>query len=146
MFAIICLTHGGLDLENVKLKTWQEAVHVLWQVADSLGRAEQALQFEHRDLHWGNILVRSVQPQEEGRPPSNETVPVPVPVEEELPACLRNSRPTVQATIIDFTLSRMTWGDQAVSGGLEDETIFEGQGRSPLDVATDFALNPTKAH
>lgn len=66
------------------------------------------MQFEHRDLHWGNILV--------------------APVLDELGA-----KKGVKATIIDFTLSRASLidekgGKEVLAGGLEDEEIFQGEG------------------
>ncbi|VDQ15065.1 unnamed protein product [Trichobilharzia regenti] len=39
--------------------TWREARSVVEQIAISLAAAESALQFEHRDLHWHNVLIRS---------------------------------------------------------------------------------------
>ena len=46
LYALICLSHGGTDLETAKLRNWQEATSVLWQVAQALSTAEQQLQFE----------------------------------------------------------------------------------------------------
>ena len=34
---------------------------VLSKVAHTLAVAEQAIEFEHRDLHWGNVLVKEVK-------------------------------------------------------------------------------------
>ena len=34
---------------------------VLFKVAHTLAVAEQAIEFEHRDLHWGNVLVKEVK-------------------------------------------------------------------------------------
>ena len=58
--------------------------------------AEEALQFEHRDLHWGNVLVRPTE-------------------EEEIVYKLRDQEvriPTmgVEASVIDYSLSRLTKG------------------------------------
>ena len=33
----------------------------MFQVAHTLAVAEQAIGFEHRDLHWGNVLVKEVK-------------------------------------------------------------------------------------
>jgi serine/threonine-protein kinase haspin len=66
-------------------------------VGYALGVAEEALQFEHRDLHWGNVLVR---------PTDKEDItfrlmgkPVVVPTQ------------GVEACVIDFTMSRLTKGN-----------------------------------
>lgn len=76
--------------------TIQQAKSVLSQVAYALAVAEEMLQFEHRDLHWGNVLVR---------PTDTENIkyrlkgkPVSVPSQ------------GVEASVIDFTMSRLTKG------------------------------------
>ena len=33
----------------------------MFKVAHTLAVAEQAIEFEHRDLHWGNVLVKEVK-------------------------------------------------------------------------------------
>jgi len=68
----------------------------MFQVTLSLAIAERALQFEHRDLHWGNVLIqRTTEPtltyMLDGAPVSVDTH-------------------GVKVTIIDFTLSRLTKG------------------------------------
>ena len=74
-----------------------EAKSILQQVAMSLAVAEQSLQFEHRDLHWGNVLVKRLD-----APNSLEY--------------LLNGNAIsidthgVKAVFIDFTLSRLKKG------------------------------------
>ena len=47
------------------------------------------------------------------------------------PSCLRDGASTIRAAIIDFTLSRATvQSENVLSGGLEDESIFDGHGES----------------
>ena len=123
------MDHAGIDLESVKLTSWSEAATILWQVSSSLSQAERSLQFEHRDLHWGNILVERQTNQEQLD--SHTT-------EEDLPACLSSGHPAVSATIIDFTLSRADVSKstsssetdvlQTLSGGFDDEWMFTGEG------------------
>lgn len=46
-----------------------------------------------------------------------------------IPNCFAQAQKTIKTTIIDFTLSRATLpGVGVVSGGLEDDEIFEGSG------------------
>ncbi|BFZ53562.1 hypothetical protein PYCC9005_000587 [Savitreella phatthalungensis] len=57
LFAVIALEHGGTDLERFELASWQQALDILLGVVRALATAEERHQFEHRDLHWGNVLV-----------------------------------------------------------------------------------------
>lgn len=41
----------------VQIRTSQEARSIFLQVACALAVAESVLEFEHRDLHWGNVLI-----------------------------------------------------------------------------------------
>ena len=50
---------GGTDLEHYKFKNMKEIESVLVQLIHALALAEEKIQFEHRDLHLGNILVKS---------------------------------------------------------------------------------------
>ncbi|KAI4879843.1 hypothetical protein NFI96_007294 [Prochilodus magdalenae] len=63
LFVILEFEFGGSDLENMngKLFSMGQAKSILHQVTAALAVAEQALYFEHRDLHWGNILVKTTK-------------------------------------------------------------------------------------
>ncbi|XP_060813689.1 uncharacterized protein LOC132905941 isoform X2 [Bombus pascuorum] len=59
LYIVLELGHGGQDLEAFVFNTAEEA-HILFiQAALALAVAEKAIEFEHRDLHWGNILISS---------------------------------------------------------------------------------------
>lgn len=47
-------------LQIERAAVWVQARAILFQVALTVAVAEEAAQFEHRDLHWGNLLVRRV--------------------------------------------------------------------------------------
>jgi len=69
---------------------------VLTQIVCALAVAESAFNFEHRDLHWGNVLLKrthstSLEYRLEDHPFILETA-------------------GIQVTIIDFTLSRLSKG------------------------------------
>ena len=91
------------------------------QVSISLAVAESELQFEHRDLHWGNILVT----------PTNET---------SITFHL-NGKPIevrthgVKATIIDYTLSRIEYKSCFLYQNLAaDPELFETTGDYQYDI------------
>ena len=111
------MANGGTDLQNFELRSPAEARALLLHVAMPLAVAEQACEYEHRDLHAGNVLVRRVP-----RGPTTK-------------ACtLRGVRYAAETagldvTLIDFTLSRATRRDsaQAAFCNLEDDpAIFKG--------------------
>ena len=57
-FIVFEFNDGGVDLERFQFNSMEEALSVLQQVAISLSVAEESLMFEHRDLHWGNVLIK----------------------------------------------------------------------------------------
>lgn len=140
VYAIIVLPNGGPDLETYTFRNatkmgWRQACSIFWQVAKSLAHAEQLVSFEHRDLHWGQILVKDL----------------PLPTALPLQAQPLNRKPTkkartsmddkchgVQVTLIDLGLSRMDAGDgcggEMIHWTPFDEEIFQGQGDYQFDI------------
>lgn len=110
-YTIIVLPFAGAPLEVFRVRKWTEAYDIFWQTANALKDAEQRLGFEHRDMHWGQILVSSTSA---GRK--------------------RNDKEELKVTLIDFGLSRMdsmegdTWWT-----AFEDE-VFEGEGEYQFDI------------
>jgi len=74
LHAVFVADDGGCDLESALkassssspssiLRTQTDVVSLLAQVTGALAAAEGALRFEHRDLHWGNVLLKSEAPE-----------------------------------------------------------------------------------
>lgn len=143
------LPNGGPDLEAFSFsKTrdhekfgWQQACSIFWQVARSLATAEELVHFEvrgrfssycniltynptqHRDLHWGQVLVRhSKNPAPFFPMSSNKMAPMDHPSH------------GVVATIIDLGLARIDQGSGKSFWTEFDEEIFEGEGDYQYDV------------
>ncbi|KAI0307035.1 hypothetical protein B0F90DRAFT_1684585 [Multifurca ochricompacta] len=103
VYAIIVLPNGGPDLETYTFtqptKTgWRQACSLFWQVARALATAENLVSFEHRDLHWGQILVKEVAskaPSCQGTPATDIWLP------------MDHQAHGVKATVIDLGLARM---------------------------------------
>ncbi|KAH7571259.1 hypothetical protein JRO89_XS04G0010400 [Xanthoceras sorbifolium] len=97
-YVVFVLQHGGKDLESFVLLNFDEARSLLVQVTAALAVAEAAYEFEHRDLHWGNILLTR-----------NDSVT--------LHFILEGKHMSVRTfglliSIIDFTLSRINTGER----------------------------------
>ncbi|CAM6020973.1 unnamed protein product [Sphagnum balticum] len=113
LYVVFVLADGGQDLESFVLADFDEARSVLFQVVLALAVAEEAFQFEHRDLHWGNlVLARCKEPA--------------------IPYRLLGQSKLVKSfgislSLIDFTLSRLDTGKQVQFTNLSaDPVIFEG--------------------
>ncbi|XP_038879240.1 serine/threonine-protein kinase haspin homolog isoform X2 [Benincasa hispida] len=112
-YVVFVLQHGGKDLESFVLLNYDEAQSLLVQVTAALAVAEAAYEFEHRDLHWGNVLLSR-----------NDS--------EALQFTLEGKNMTVQTfglqiSIIDFTLSRINTGEDILFLDLSsDPYLFKG--------------------
>lgn len=56
--AIIALEDGGCSLDEARWSSWDIPLEIFRQTIKAFSRAEREREFEHRDLHTGNILVR----------------------------------------------------------------------------------------
>lgn len=58
-FGIIIMEDCGIDLESYNIK--KEQVKIFFnQLINQLYILEKELEFEHRDLHWGNIMIKNI--------------------------------------------------------------------------------------
>lgn len=94
--------------EGAKL-TIQQTWDIFWGTAEALARGEALANFEHRDLHPGNICITN-RPTKKPSKPDKTTTPK-----------LTN----LKVTIIDYTLSRATLDDDSVlANSMKDRGIF----------------------
>lgn len=112
------------------MKNASEAFSIISQVALALAVAEESLQFEHRDLHWGNVLVRPTSQEYMIYRMNNQEIKV--------KSC------GIKVSIIDFTLSRLSQGMSSPCSFLFDcrywNNIYLADGCS---VYTDLSADPT---
>ncbi|XP_077541990.1 serine/threonine-protein kinase haspin-like isoform X2 [Haemaphysalis longicornis] len=129
LYLILEFEYGGKPLENFKGSVEQlESVFV--QVSCSLAVAELALQFEHRDLHGENVLVRRTKENHATYILEGEEIKVPT--------------AGVWASVVDYTLSRISAGTPCDAAGLtrsllftdlaRDSQLFEGSGSYQYDI------------
>ncbi|ODQ65652.1 hypothetical protein NADFUDRAFT_50936 [Nadsonia fulvescens var. elongata DSM 6958] len=57
LYCVLVLADAGIDLEHFKIASWSEANTIFWKTVKSLSEAEKCFEFEHRDLHWGNLVI-----------------------------------------------------------------------------------------
>ena len=150
VYAIIVLPNGGPDLEAFTFPSptrtgWRQAASIFWQVTKALAHAENLVSFEvcppnqstlfafthlktqHRDLHWGQILVRSANEQLN----TSKNVGSIQKARSKLHRVFMDDPSHgVAVTVIDLGLSRMDAGDlkNNIHWTPFDEEVFEGQG------------------
>ncbi len=123
LFIILEFEFGGITLDNCSgtVTSLGVAKSILHQVTAALTVAEQELHFEHRDLHLGNVLVKTTKQKKgcfflNGEAHSFETRGVLV-------------------SIIDYTLSRLEINDLTVFCDIsEDEELFTEQGDYQFEI------------
>ncbi|XP_076104663.1 uncharacterized protein LOC143073192 [Mytilus galloprovincialis] len=121
LFIVFEFADGGKDVESATFHNIFEAKSVLVQVAFSLAVAEESLQFEHRDLHWGNVLVQKTKKTH---------------LKYKLMGQLYKLEcHNIHVSIIDFTLSRLhTEGVTTYNDLSTDDTLFEGTGDYQFEI------------
>ncbi|XP_045769293.1 uncharacterized protein MAL13P1.304 isoform X3 [Maniola jurtina] len=115
-FMVLELANAGQDLESYQFHNAEQAYALFKQVAFGLAVGEEAFQFEHRDLHWGNVLIAPTDQKYATFVLRGRTH--------------RVARRGVAATIIDYSLSRLSlrlpsdtaalYNDLAADDGLFD--------------------------
>ncbi|XP_025903734.1 serine/threonine-protein kinase haspin [Nothoprocta perdicaria] len=123
LFMVLEFEFGGSDLENMrkKLSSVASAKSILQQVTASLAVAEQELHFEHRDLHWGNVLVKRTDVKELSYVLNGNVCTIPT--------------AGIHVNIIDYTLSRLEKDGLTVFCDLStDEELFQGTGDYQFDI------------
>ncbi|KAI5070868.1 hypothetical protein GOP47_0015211 [Adiantum capillus-veneris] len=113
VYMLFVLADGGKDLESFPVASFDVARSILTQVTAALAIAEEDCEFEHRDLHWGNILVAQTEISElHCRLDGTD---------------LQISTYGVFVHIIDFTLSRLSTGEEVLFSNLSDDPLlFKG--------------------
>ncbi|KAF7662569.1 hypothetical protein LDENG_00233220 [Lucifuga dentata] len=123
LFLILEFEFGGGDLENSNgmLSSLVVAKSILHQVTAALAVAEQELHFEHRDLHWGNVLVKTTKDRKESFLLNGTTHSV--------------ETKGVLVRIIDYSLSRVEIDGLTVSCDIsKDDELFMGQGDYQFEI------------
>ncbi|GBP90728.1 hypothetical protein EVAR_96934_1 [Eumeta japonica] len=121
-YIVLELAYAGQDLESYIFNNAEQAYYLFVQVAFALAVAEESYQFEHRDLHWGNVLIASSDEKYCTFVLRGRTRRVPV--------------HGAHATIIDYSLSRVSLpvcADSAGAAGAERITLYN-------DLSTDDSL------
>lgn len=113
-YFVLVMSDCGQDLEKYAVDGYDQARSLLLQTVLTLAVAEEAVEFEHRDMHWGNVMVA---------PAPSTTAQF----------TLRGCAIEVQThgaltALIDFTASRLRTlnGDIAFCDLSADPELFEG--------------------
>jgi len=123
---------------STQVRDFDEARSILLQTTVTLAVAEQECRFEHRDLHWGNVLISRPEPAATLTAVEREREEGEEGEEEEdttggrhmlrgVPVHIHNTG-GVRVALIDFTLSRLDTGNDNVAyfNLAEDPGLFEG--------------------
>ncbi|KAL1513832.1 hypothetical protein ABEB36_003182 [Hypothenemus hampei] len=115
LYIVFELDNGGENLEAFKFNNALQAISAFKQTAYALAVAEEALSFEHRDLHWGNVLIKKTNKKKATFKHNGSSK-----------SCLIHN---VVVTIIDYTLSRITHDGVYIFTDLaNDLDLFSGEG------------------
>ncbi|XP_050080575.1 serine/threonine-protein kinase haspin homolog [Anopheles maculipalpis] len=112
---------GGSDLDGFRFKNAQQAFAIYAQIVLMLAVAEKRYDFEHRDLHTGNILIETTKEPERTYYLLGEEIII--------------QTHGLKATIIDYTLSRIIYNGLCLFNDLStDEELFTAEGDYQFEI------------
>ncbi|XP_074046619.1 serine/threonine-protein kinase haspin [Macrotis lagotis] len=123
LYVVLEFEFGGVDLEHMRkqLSSVATAKSLLHQVTAALAVAEAALRFEHRDLHWGNVLVKKTSAKELGYTLDGQAGTI--------------ATHGIHVNIIDYTLSRLEKDGLVVFCDIsQEQELFQGQGDYQFEI------------
>ncbi|CAG7815777.1 unnamed protein product [Allacma fusca] len=123
LYAVFEHEFCGINVCMSHFKDHRQSLSIILQVAHALAAAEVACEFEHRDLHWGNVLIQETVNIYNVFTITGKFYRV--------PCC------GLTSTIIDFSNSRITVdGNKIVFCDLanDDEQFIEGPDKVQFDV------------
>ncbi|KAL0131659.1 hypothetical protein PUN28_002892 [Cardiocondyla obscurior] len=121
LYIVFELDHGGEDLEAFIFQTAEEAYSLFLQIALALAVAEKAFEFEHRDLHWGNVLVSRTKELYTYYTLGEKKIKFP--------------NKGVKVSVIDYTLSRMLYEGCCIYNDLAlDPVLFTAHGDYQFEI------------
>ncbi|KAF3919784.1 hypothetical protein ABW20_dc0108844 [Dactylellina cionopaga] len=127
-YAIIALEDGGCSLDSCKWNTWDVPLEIFRQTIGAFANAEREREFEHRDLHGGNLLVRDLGKEKEEEKKEDSGVGRELAI---------GGFEEVGITLIDYTLARAKIPEE-VGGGIAfmelEEEMFEAEGLYQFDI------------
>lgn len=137
LWLFIEMTDAGTDLETLLLKgfpdgtmlhssiagqrlTIQQTWDIFWGIAEALSHGEEHSNFEHRDLHPGNVCIKK-------RIPCGNSA-------EEYEQFEEQKFTIFEVTLIDYTLSRATLADgEILANSMKDRGLFEQVSENATD-------------
>ncbi|XP_031627850.1 serine/threonine-protein kinase Haspin homolog ALK2 isoform X2 [Contarinia nasturtii] len=121
LYVVFELANCGSDLEAHIFKNSEQSFSAFKQVALSLAVAESQFEFEHRDLHWGNVLVQPTAEKSLTFHLNGRSIEV--------------RTHGIKATIIDYTLSRLVYKTCCLYQDLAaDPELFDTTGDYQFDI------------
>ncbi|KAL4788307.1 hypothetical protein BJX76DRAFT_316163 [Aspergillus varians] len=136
IWAIVEMDDAGCELEKFSWASIFQVYDIFWGVSMSLARAEEYALFEHRDLHLGNICIRSTRPDGQMHPPSEPEI-----MRQADSSSSGFGLSTLETTLIDYSLSRAellveetSQLMEVTSSDLDKKQIFDAIGQDEDDI------------
>ncbi|KAL5358996.1 hypothetical protein BJX96DRAFT_173955 [Aspergillus floccosus] len=135
LWAIVEMDDAGCELEKFAWSSIFQIYDIFWGVAMALARAEEYAMFEHRDLHLGNVCIRSTRPDGRMDSPTSQDIM-------SRPYTCGFGLSTIETTIIDYSLSRaeLRLSEESpdavdiASSDLDQKQIFDAIGRDEDEI------------